>query len=67
MALALAPTTPLAARAGDNDAVREELRPGQPGYQELALAFARLAKGDYDGALKYAQRARSLAPDYEMP
>ena len=31
------------------------------------MAFARLAKGDYDGALKYAQRARSLAPAYEMP
>lgn len=67
LALALASTTPIAARAGDNDGVREEPRPGQPGYQELALAFARLAKGDYDAALKYAQRARSLAPNYEMP
>ena len=68
LALALASATPIAARAGDDDdGVREEPRPGQPGYQELALAFARLAKGDYDGALKYAQRARSLAPAYEMP
>jgi tetratricopeptide (TPR) repeat protein len=67
LALALASTTPMAARAGDKDGVREEPQPGQPGYQELALAFARLAKGDYDGALKYAQRARSLAPAYEMP
>lgn len=56
-ALALASTTPIAARAGVNDGVREEMRPGEPGYQELALAFARVAKGDYDGALKYAQRA----------
>ncbi|WP_348643663.1 tetratricopeptide repeat protein [Methylocystis sp. L43] len=67
LTLALAPTTPIAARAGVNDGVREEMRPGEPGYQELALAFARVAKGDYEGALKYAQRARSLAPDYEMP
>lgn len=67
LALALASTTPIAAHAGVNDGVREEMRPGEPGYQELALAFARVAKGDYEGALKYAQRARSLAPDYEMP
>jgi tetratricopeptide (TPR) repeat protein len=63
-ALAAAPD---AARAGDNDVVREQPPPGAPGYQDLALAFARLAKGDAEGALKYAQRARQLAPDYEMP
>jgi cellulose synthase operon protein C len=65
--LALAMATPTAVRAGDNEAVREEPPPGAPGYQDLALAFARLAKGDSEGALKYAQRARTLAPDYEMP
>ena len=62
LALALASTTPIAAHAGVNDGVREEMRPGEPGYQELALAFARVAKGDYEGALKYAQRARASRP-----
>jgi len=65
--LALAMATPTAVRAGDNEAVREQPPPGAPGYQDLALAFARLAKGDSEAALKYAQRARTLAPDYEMP
>jgi tetratricopeptide (TPR) repeat protein len=65
--LALAGATRASAFAAGNDAVRESPPPGDPGYQELALAFARLAKGDPDGALKYAQRARSLAPNYEMP
>jgi tetratricopeptide (TPR) repeat protein len=65
--LALAVAAPTAARAEDKDVVREEPPPGAPGYQDLALAFSRLAKGDAEGALKYAQRARTLAPDYEMP
>lgn len=59
---------PLAiAFAAENDAFREEPPPGAPGYRELALAFARLAKGDAEGALKYAERARQLAPEYETP
>ncbi|MFO1126168.1 MAG: tetratricopeptide repeat protein, partial [Methylocystis sp.] len=66
-ALALAAVTPIAAIAGDNEALREGPPPGEPGYQELAFAFARLARGDAEGALKYAQRARILAPDYETP
>lgn len=47
--------------------VKESPEPGTPGYEELAFAFARLAKGDYEGALRFAREARKLAPDYEMP
>lgn len=67
LALALTFPTRMNALAEEADAVREEPPPGTPGYQDLAFAFARLAKGDSEGALKYARRARSLAPDYEMP
>jgi cellulose synthase operon protein C len=48
-------------------AAAETPQAGTPGYQELAFAFARLAKGDLPSALKYARRARELAPEYEMP
>jgi hypothetical protein len=67
LALGLMAVTPAILFAAENDVVREAPPPGHPGYQELALAFARLAKGDAEGALKYAQRARKLAPDYETP
>ncbi|MGD9545098.1 MAG: tetratricopeptide repeat protein [Methylocystis sp.] len=67
LALAFLAAPPATGYAASDDVVREAPPPGAPGYQELALAFAHLAKNDPQGALKYAQRARDLAPDYEMP
>ncbi|WP_442753320.1 NfrA family protein [Methylocystis sp. JAN1] len=64
-ALSLPPSDP--ARAAEAAGVKETPQPGTPGYQDLAFAFARLAKGDNESALKFARRARDLAPDYEMP
>jgi hypothetical protein len=41
--------------------------PGAPGYQDLAFAYARLAAGDLNSALKFARRAREAAPGSETP
>ncbi|WP_294535807.1 tetratricopeptide repeat protein [uncultured Rhodoblastus sp.] len=42
-------------------------QPGAPGYQDLAFAYARLASGDLNSALKFARRAREAAPGSETP
>lgn len=41
--------------------------PGAPGYEELAHAYDKLSKGELEDAVKFAQRARRLAPDAEAP
>ncbi|PPD44280.1 MAG: hypothetical protein CTY15_07490 [Methylocystis sp.] len=60
--------TPLAPAAAQPKApLAEGPQPGGPGFEELAYAYDRLAKGDLDGAIRFARRARELSPDAEAP
>ena len=40
---------------------------GSPGFEEMAYAYNKLAKGDLEGAIRFARRARRLAPAAEAP
>lgn len=46
---------------------RNSPKAGAPGFEELAYAYDRLAKGDTDGAIRFARRARELSPESEAP
>lgn len=64
-AIALAAAPP--AQAQRNAPGAESPKPGTPGYEDLAYAYNRLARGDVEGAIRFARRARQLAPDAEAP